>query len=371
MTVPSADPGAVYRASFEELDCAIRAVLDSGIYIQGNECAAFEQEFAAWGGFPKAAGVASGTAALQLALAAVGVRPGDLVATVSHTAVATAAAIENVGARLLLVDIDPDTFTMSLEDLERTLGAHGDRVKAIVPVHLYGHPADMRGISKLAEERAIPLVEDCAQAHGASLHGRAVGDWGAAGAFSFYPTKNLPCFGDGGAVVGNRETVEQVARLREYGWGPERISLFPGTNGRLDEIQAAILRVNLHRVSEWNDRRRLIASRYQEQLVGLVELPRSSKGAVHVFHQFVIKSQARDDLRRSLRNRGIATAVHYPEPIHLQPAYKGRALLSPEGLVNTEQVSRMILSLPVHPHLQDEEVDAVIEAVRDWCNSRP
>lgn len=371
MKIPSADPGAVYRDAPDEFDSAINSVLESGAYIHGEQCSAFEAEFAAWCGVPETAGVASGTAALQLALMAVGVRKGDLVATVSHTAVATAAAIDNAGARCLLVDIDPSTFTMSPDGLKQALDEHDGRVKAIVPVHLYGHPADMPRICELGQGRNVPVIEDCAQAHGASFEGQLVGTWGRAGAFSFYPTKNLPCFGDGGAVGGDPEIVEYVSRAREYGWMERQVSAFPGTNARLDEIQAAILRVSLRRLPGWNERRRAVATRYMAHLGDVVDTPHIADGASHVFHQFVIKVEGRDALRRYLFDRGIGSAVHYPLPVHLQPAYEDRVLTSSQGLENTEHVMGKILSFPVHPQLSDDEVDAVCEAVIAWYNSRP
>lgn len=260
-----ADPGANYRAHRAEIDVAIHRVLDSGWFILGREVASFEQEFALYLDARFAVGVASGTDALHLALRACGIGPGDVVLTVSHTAVATVAAIELAGAVPLLVDIDPLTFNIDAERVEDTLKSidRGDgpsprgRVRAIIPVHLYGQPADMAAIIRVAARYGLKVIEDCAQAHGASIDGRKVGSWGNAAAFSFYPTKNLGALGDGGAIVTNdSEIADRVRLLREYGWRDRYVSSEVGMNSRLDEIQAAVLRVKLLNLDQENDRRR-------------------------------------------------------------------------------------------------------------------
>jgi dTDP-4-amino-4,6-dideoxygalactose transaminase len=263
-----ADPKANYLAHKEEIDQAIRRVLDSGWYILGQEVAAFEQEFAQYLGVSQAVGVGSGTDALEIALRACGVGVGDAVITVSHTVVATVAAIELVGAMPVLVDIDPITFTLDPNRLEDTIAQHqGSRIKAIIPVHLYGHPAAMPAIKEIARRHDLYVIEDCAQSHGAAIKGRKTGAWGDLAAFSFYPTKNLGALGDGGAVVtDNAELAQKLRLLREYGWQRRYISEMPGMNTRLDEIQAAVLRVKLQYLDKENAQRRELAEVYNSRL---------------------------------------------------------------------------------------------------------
>lgn len=374
MTIPedirrTAAPLADYLASKDAIDAAIQGVLGRGRYILGPEVEAFEREFAAFVGVPHAMGVGNGTDALVLALRALGVGPGDVVVTVSHTAVATVAAIELVGARPLLVDVDPETCTMSPGHLAATLEAWaGPRPKAVVVVHLYGHPADMPAITEVARRHGMAVVEDCAQGHGARWGGRAAGTWGDVAAFSFYPTKNLGAIGDGGAVVtGDAGLATRVRRLREYGWRERYISDEPGLNSRLDELQAAILRVKCRRLEADNARRRQLGARYAAGLAGLpLRVPSTRPGADHVFHQYVVRTPARDGLRAFLASRGFPTAVHYPRPVHLQPAYLGRVDLGVGGLGETERAAAEVLSLPMHPHLLDEDVDHVVRLVGEW-----
>jgi dTDP-4-amino-4,6-dideoxygalactose transaminase len=375
LPIPAADPRASFLAHRAEIEEAIVGVLNAGRYILGEEVGNFQREFARFLGAESAVGVASGTDALVLALRACGVGPGDAVLTVSHTAVATIAAIELAGAAPVLVDIDAATFTMDpnhLEEAARDLSKNGNRaganLKAIVPVHLYGHPADLSAVAEVARRFGLRLIEDCAQAHGAMVGGRAVGTWGDAGVFSFYPTKNLGAIGDAGAVsTMNPDLARRVARLREYGWEESRASLEPGFNSRLDEIQAAILRVKLHHLEAENLRRRHLASIYAERLQGSrVIAPIIREGAQHVFHQFVVRCHDRDRLREDLRDRGIGTLVHYPLPVHLQPAYRDRLRHGPGGLERTERACREIVSLPIHPQLSDDQVREVAVAISDW-----
>ena len=269
MPILPADPKGSYTAHRDEILGAVQRVLESGWYILGEETRAFEREFAAWMGTSHAIGVASGTDALQLALRALGVGPGDAVLTVSHTAVATVAAIELVGATPVLVDIEAGSYTMSPSSLEATLDAKGNelRFKAVVPVHLYGQPAAMDTICRIAAERDLLVLEDCAQAHGATMQGRGVGTWGNVAAFSFYPTKNLGAFGDGGAVTtADAAMAERLRALREYGWRERYVSDEPGLNSRLDELQSAILRVKLRYLNQDNERRRRVAAEYDRAL---------------------------------------------------------------------------------------------------------
>jgi hypothetical protein len=357
------DPGAGYRAQRLAIDAAVARVLASGWYILGQEVAAFEREAAEAFGLGHGVGVASGTDALVLALKALGLGPGDRVATVSHTAVATVAAIELAGAEPVLVDIDRVHFTLDPAHLAGTLAAVPG-IRAVIAVHLYGQPADLPAILDLCRGRGIPLIEDCAQAHGAALDGRPVGSFGDIACFSFYPTKNLGALGDGGMVgTGSAELAARLRSLREYGWRQRYVSDVPGMNSRLDELQAAILRARLPHLAAGNERRRGIAQAYDRSLAGL-DRPQIRPGARPVFHQYVIRHPDRDALQARLKQAGIGTNVHYPVPVHLQPAYAGRITTGPGGLPETEAAAREVLSLPMHPELSDESVAAVIGALR-------
>jgi dTDP-4-amino-4,6-dideoxygalactose transaminase len=370
-----ADPRAGYLAHKEEIQVAIREALESGSYILGPQVAAFEQKFAEYLGVESVIGVASGTDALLLALKALEIGSGDAVFTVSHTAVATVAAIELAGAQPVFVDVDSESFTMSPESLEKAIGEvlkgrGGSHLhpRAIVPVHIYGLPADMPAIMELAERHNLLVVEDCAQAHGAEMEGRKMGTWGHAAAFSFYPTKNLGALGDGGAIATKtRGVAARVGLLRQYGWNAQRVSEIPGYNSRLDEVQAAILRAKLKYLDADNLSRRTIARVYDEALAGTgVDLPVSVTGAMHVYHQYVIKTLQRDDLQAYLKSRGIGTAIHYPVPVHLQPAYAGRFVRDGVDLPSTEAVCRQILSLPMYPELPAEYTRRVCNAITAW-----
>jgi dTDP-4-amino-4,6-dideoxygalactose transaminase len=364
-----------YLAHKHEIDAAVERVLNGGSYILGKEVSAFEDEFASYLGAQSSIGVGSGTDALHLALRACGIGNGDAVITVSHTAVATVAAIELAGATPVLIDIDPQSLTMDatlveelLSDESRNKAPSKRRIKAIIPVHLYGQPADMAGIVEIAKRYKLKVIEDCAQSTGASIAGRKTGTWGDVAAFSFYPTKTLGALGDGGAVVTNNSALATKAReLREYGWRNKYISESRGMNTRLDEIQAAILRVKLKYLDQENARRQEIAGIYDSELrfPGLV-LPSASKGVSHVYHQYVIRTERRDDLQNFLRTRSIGTLIHYPVPIHLQPAYRGSIDIVSTGLANTEKACREILSLPIYPELTDEEVRRISMSISEW-----
>jgi len=368
-SIPQSNPKASYLAHKLTIENAISRVLESGWYILGREVASFEKEFADYLGIPHAVGVASGTDALHLALRACGVGPGDSVITVSHTAVATAAAIDLCGAAPVFVDIDPFSFTMDPKDLDDTIrGSKGSRLKAVVPVHLYGHPADMSAIMEIANRHNLRVVEDCAQSHGATFRRKKTGLWGHMGAFSFYPTKNLGALGDGGMVVtGDPELGEKARLLREYGWEERHISKFPGLNSRLDEIQAAILRAKLPYLDKENDSRRKIAGAYSSLLAagGLI-LPKVNPEATHVYHQYVIRTKSRESLRTYLRERGIGTLIHYPVPVHRQPAYANR-LSGNRPLPRTEEAAGQILSLPMYPELTADQVQTVAREIITWC----
>jgi dTDP-4-amino-4,6-dideoxygalactose transaminase len=364
------DPKAGYLAYKREIDEAVRQTLESGWYILGEQAREFEREFAAYLGADRCVGVANGTDALHLALRAVGVGAGDAVITVAHTAVATVAAIEMAGALPLLVDIDPATFTINPEEVEDAIKIHRDqlRIRAILPVHLYGHPADMRAILGVARRYNLKVIEDCAQAHGATINGVKAGTFGDVAAFSFYPTKNLGALGDGGAVVTNDPEVAERARLlREYGWRERYVSDVAGFNSRLDELQAAILRVKLKYLDEENARRREIARMYDERLAEpSLRRPVCLSEAESVYHQYVVRCDERDRLRDYLREQGVGALIHYPVPVHLQPAYRNRATVHRGVLLETELAARQVLSLPMHPQLSDEQVARVCEAINGW-----
>lgn len=370
--IPQSNPKANYLAHRAEITAAITEVLDSGWYILGQHVKTFEQEFATYLGVTHALGVANGTDALHLAIRASGLGPGDAIVTVSNTAVATVAAIELAGATPILVDVDPTTFTLDPNHLEATLKhytAHpiaGVRLRGVIPVHLYGHPADLPAILALAQQYDLHVIEDCAQAHGARLHGRRVGQWAPIAAFSFYPTKNLGALGDGGAIATTDATLaENVRLLREYGWRERYISQIGGLNSRLDELQAALLSVKLRYLDAENARRRAIAALYTQHLADAsVTRPATASGAEHVYHQYVVQTPERDALKTHLAAQGISTLIHYPVPIHQQPAYQTTAVLGPGGLPQTERLSREILSLPMHPELTDEQVVTVAQAIR-------
>jgi dTDP-3-amino-3,4,6-trideoxy-alpha-D-glucose transaminase len=343
----------------EAFTLAIQRVLASGWYILGPEVEAFEREFAAYHGMRHAVGVANGTDAIELALRAAGIGAGDEVITVAHTAVATVCAIERAGATPVLVDIEPDTFTLS-PDAAAT--AITPCTKAIVPVHIYGQLADMPALRQLADQHGLLLIEDCAQGHGARLQDRLAGTWGDLATFSFYPTKNLGALGDGGAIVTNDAGyAERLKRLRTYGQTSRYIHAERGMNSRLDEMQAALLRVKLEHLDRHNQERREIAAIYNYQLQNVIT-PVVSPESYHVYHLYVIRHGARDGLMQALAQEGVGTLIHYPVPVHLQEAYHD--LGYPAGsLPHTEQAAREILSLPLYIGLTTAQAESVAAAV--------
>ncbi|HQY92922.1 DegT/DnrJ/EryC1/StrS family aminotransferase [Caldilinea sp.] len=360
MNIPFNELRSGYLAYQTEIDAAVHRVLESGWYILGRETTAFEEEFAAYCGAAGCVGVNSGTDALYLALRACGVGPGDEVITVSHTAVATVAAIRMSGATPVLVDIDPDTYTMSPNALA---DAMSPTTRAVLPVHLYGHAADMAAICEIAETCFV--IEDCAQAHGARYQGRPVGSFGDLACYSFYPTKNLGALGDGGAVTGNDAALlGKVRLLREYGWTPQEryVSHVEGVNSRLDEMQAAILRVRLRHLDADNEARRRLASLYSDLLPDLLKKPVEREHCRHVYHLYVVQYSERDRLRAQLAAQGIGAGIHYPTPVHLQPAYQAGQVRA-TALPVTEQAAREVLSLPLHPTLGEAQARTVVQAV--------
>jgi dTDP-4-amino-4,6-dideoxygalactose transaminase len=368
-TVRQVDPGAAYRAHKEAIDAAIARVLDSGHFLLGREVAAFETEFAGWLGASHAVGCASGTDALVLLLRGLGVGPGSAVATVSHTSIATVAAIEMAGAVPLLLDVEPDHFTMDPHELAAAL-AHPPAglppIRAVVVVHLYGQPADMATLMPLCARAGVALIEDCSQAHGARHVGCLVGTLTEGAAFSFYPTKNLAAVGDAGLVTARDHALaERIAALRQYGWDEQRISRESGINARMDEMQAAILRVKLPALDEANQRRQAIAAAYDVTLAqSSIQRPARRLAATHVFHQYVVRTRARDALRAYLRERGVETAVHYALPVHRQPAYAHRIAFGPARCRTTDAIVPEILSLPMFPEMSDAELEHVLGALR-------
>jgi dTDP-4-amino-4,6-dideoxygalactose transaminase len=367
--VPQADPGASYRAQKAAIDAAVARALDSGWYILGKEGAAFEAEFAAWQGARRAVGVANGTDALALILRGLGIGPGAAVATVSHTAVATVAAIEMVGAVPVLIDIEPRTYTMDPAELAAVLANPPPGlppIRAVIPVHLYGQPAAVAEIIRTAGAHGAAVIEDCSQSHGALIGLRKCGTLGAAAAFSLYPTKNLGALGDGGVLSTDDEALaERICALRQYGWRERYISDMAGVNSRLDEVQAAALRVKLTALDAANARRQAIAAAYDAALAGgPLEPPARRPGTSHVFHQYVLRCRDRGAIQAFLRGRGIATNIHYPVPVHLQPAYRGRVALGPAQCGETARAAGEVLSLPMFPELTDAQVEHVAAALR-------
>lgn len=363
-----ANPKAQFLSHKNEIDQAIQKVLNNGWYILGEEVKLFEKEFAKYIGSDFVIGVGSGTEALHIALRACNVGNGDEVITVSHTAVATVSAIELCGGTPVFVDIEPDYFTIDVTKIEQAIT---EKTKAIVPVHIYGHPADLNPIIAIAKKYNLFLIEDCAQAHGAVYNGKKVGSIGDIGCFSFYPTKNLGAIGDGGAVVTNNSRLaEKVRLLREYGWKDRYVSSISGWNSRLDELQAAILRVKLKYLDSDNKLRENIAAKYFDnlKLTDLI-LPLKKENVLHVYHLFVVRSKKRDELKSYLKENNINTLIHYPVPIHLQPAYKYLAC-GKATLYETERAAKEILSLPIYPELKENEVYDVIDEIKKFFETQ-
>ena len=363
--IPWAYPAAQYRAHKAEIQDAILRVLESESYVLGEEVASFESAFAAYCGAAHAIGVASGTDALMLAMKALDIGPGDEVISVSHTALATAAAIVATGATPVLVDVDPRSYTIDPAAIERAIGP---RTRAIVAVHLYGQAADMEAIGTIARHRRIKVIEDCAQAAGARAGGRRAGSIGDLGCFSFYPTKNLGAIGDGGAITTQDATLAgRLRRLRQYGWDDARETDEVGVNSRLDPLQAAILRCKLSFLDADNARRAALAERYRKGLAGLpLALPETRPETSHAYHLYVVACADRAGLKQHLAQAGIGTAIHYAVPVHRHKGYAERIRLPTSGLPVTEGLADTILTLPLFPELADEDCDRVVTAVRGF-----
>lgn len=367
MKIPFGNLTLQYETMRSEIDQAIGEVLKRGWFILGDNVAALERGFADYLGAASSIGVGSGTEALHLALLACGVQPGDEVITVPNTAVPTASAISFANATPVFVDIDEQTYCMDPGQLEQAITP---RTKVVLPVHLYGQAADMDPILEIASSHGLTVVEDACQAHGTEYKGKKVGTLGDAGCFSFYPSKNLGAYGDGGMVVTNDEEIaEKVWLLRNYGQRKRYYHSIKGFNSRLDEMQAAILRVKLPKLDGWNRRRRHLASLYHELLEGSAALtPTEAPYGEHVYHLYVVRSERRDALREHLAASGIQTQIHYPVPIHLQEAYRDLDLGRGSFPV-AERCAEQILSLPIYPELTVEQVECVATAVKSFSEA--
>jgi dTDP-4-amino-4,6-dideoxygalactose transaminase len=359
--VPYLDLKAQYERIKPEIDAALARVLDSGQFVLGTEVAGFEQEFAAYCGAAECIALNSGTSALHLALLAAGVAPGDEVITVPFTFVASVAAVVYAGARPVLVDIDPRSFTMDPAAIEALITS---RTKAILPVHLYGQPADMDAIMEVALRRHLVVIEDAAQAHGAKYKGRPVGSIGDMACFSFYPGKNLGAYGEAGAVTtSNPEYARTIRMLRDWGQDRKYHHVLHGFNYRMEAFQGAILRVKLRHLERWTEGRRAIVGKYNHLLASSgVERPQEMPWARHVYHAYTLRTDDRDQLHAALQKEGIQTGIHYAVPVHLQPAYAdlGYARLA---FPQSEKAADQVLSLPLYPEMTDDQIERVSEAL--------
>jgi dTDP-4-amino-4,6-dideoxygalactose transaminase len=362
--VPFVDLKAQLASIRSEIDAALKRVLETCTFVLGPEVAAFEENFAKYCGVEHCIGVSSGTAALHLALLAAGVGPGDEVITVSHTFIATAWAISYLGARPVFVDIDPETYTLSPASLER---AFTPRTKAVLPVHLYGQPADLDPLLEICGRHGVPLVEDCAQSQGAKYHGRRVGGFGLLAATSFYPGKNLGAYGEAGAVLTRDASLaRRVRALRDHAQTARYLHSELGFNYRMAALQGAVLDVKLAHLDSWNQARRRAAKRYQTLLSSnSVGLPKEAEGLEHVWHLYVVRHLERDRLKSHLDEAGVGNGLHYPTPVHLQPAYAELGYRRGD-LPVTEQVARECLSLPMYAELDESLQRRVAESLRQF-----
>ena len=357
------NPKAQYLSHKKEIDAAISRVLNSGWYILGDEVEKFEKEFASYIGVSHGIGTGSGTEALHTSLVACGIGSGDEVITVPNTFIATAEAIVLAGARPVLVDIDPDTYNMDTSQLEKAINK---KTKAILPVHLYGHPADMDPVLEIAGSYGLKVIEDACQAHGAQYQGQRVGSIGNAGCFSFYFTKNLGAYGEGGIITtSDPDIAEKCRMIRDHGQNEKYYHALIGFNGRLDELQAALLKVKLPYLEEWLEKRRSLAQAYNDSLPDRYVKPQEIPWARHVYHLYVIRTPERDRLREWLERNGIGAGMHYPIPIHLQEAWRAYG----EGAISlpvTEKITKEIISLPMYPELSFDEVDCICRCIKEF-----
>ncbi|HEX9724311.1 MAG TPA: DegT/DnrJ/EryC1/StrS family aminotransferase [Vicinamibacteria bacterium] len=366
--IPVVDLRAQYQNLKSEMDAAIEEVLREGSFIRGQACQRFETEFAAFCGASSACGVANGSDALFLALKALGIGPGDEVITTPFSFIATAEAISRNGARPVFADIDEKTMNLDPQAVASRLT---EKTKVIIPVHLYGHPAPMEDLARMSRDRKLAIVEDAAQAHGAEYQGRRAGALGDVGCFSFYPTKNLSAAGDAGIVISNDSAlVERVRLLANHGELSRYEHALEGVSSRLDNLQAAILRVKLRHLESWNKRRHHLATIYLQEMEHVPELrlPRETPGCRSVYHQFTIRTKRREALRRHLETNGIASAIHYPLPLHLQPAYAYLGIEKGSFPV-AERAAEEVLSLPIYPELSEHDARRVAKKVRDFFST--
>jgi len=366
--VPFVDLGAQYRTIEGEIGEATSRVIQQSDFILGREVSLFEEEFAAFCEAKYAIGVDSGTSALELALRAYDIGPGDEVITAANSFIASALAISHAGARPILVDVDPSTYTVDVSAIEKAITP---RTKAVIPVHLYGHPAHMNPIRELADKHGLVIIEDACQAHGTRYKGRRAGSLGHAAAFSFYPGKNLGAYGDGGIVVTNdRGIARRLEMLRNYGQKEKYQHLFRGYNRRLDTLQAAVLRVKLRYLEKWNAARRWNAVLYHKFLDGCgLLLPGEAPGAESVWHLYVIRAEQRDALKEHLISRGISASIHYPIPIHVQPAYLDLGYKKGDFPV-TESCAHQVLSLPMYAEISQDQIEYVAKTIRNFLSTR-
>jgi len=371
--IPFGDLSREYRELRDEIDATLRAVCERGWFVLGDKVQEFEQAFAAYlGPGLYAAGVGSGTEALHLALVAAGVSHGDYVITAPNTAVATVSAVSFAGATPLLADIDAKTFTIDPAALREVIVREkkrlGEKLKAVIPVHLYGQCADMDPVMETAREFGIKVIEDACQAHGASYKGRKAGSLGDYAAFSFYPSKNLGAYGDGGMVVtGDREEAAKIKMLRNYGQEKRYYHKIKGFNSRLDEIQAALLLTKLKYLDRWNNLRRRIASAYDRKISNLaVVKPVEAPWGRHVYHLYVVRTRQRDGFKAYLEAKGVQTVIHYPVPIHLQEAYQDLGYSTGDFPV-AERAAHEIVSLPIFPQLREDEIQAMVDSINQYA----
>ncbi len=369
MNIHMVDLRRQYLQLHKEIDAAIFRVIGSCQFINGPEVQQFARELANYVGVAHAIPCASGTDALILALMALDVQPGDEVITTPFTFIATAEAISLLGAIPVFVDIDEGTLTLRPDLLEDAITS---RTRVIIPVHLYGQAADLQSILKIARKHGLYVVEDAAQALGTVYHGRKVGSWGDLAAVSFYPGKNLGAYGDAGVVLTHDDYLaEKVRMLADHGSRQRYVHEYVGMNSRLDALQAAILRVKLPHLDAWNRRREAIAMVYRQQLQKLaIRFQQPQEGSTHIYHQFIILTEYRDRLQAFLKERGIPTAIHYPIPVHLQPAFKKRYGFHEGDFPVAESAAREVLSLPMHPDLQDSEIALIVNTIKEFFNQR-
>ncbi len=349
-----------------ELKAAVKRVISSGQYILGPEVEAFEQDFAEFCEVPYAVATNSGTSALHLGLLALDVKPGDEVITVAFTFAATVESILYCGARPVLVDIDPDTLVMDVSKVEAAIT---EKTKVIVPVHLYGNPVDMKSLKEMADRHGVPILEDACQAHGALHHGRPAGSWGDAGVFSFYPTKNLGAMGEGGIIVTSSEKIADTARiLRNHGETEKYVHSWLGFNYRMTAFQGTILRTKLPHLKPWNTEHRQLADQYRKQLADLedsgLRIVQETPDSEAVYHLYAVRFEERDRVQGELSDAGIATQIHYPVPLHKQPAFS-TSIVPEDGLPVSDMAAEQVLSLPIYPGMSENAVSEVVKQIRE------